>query len=542
MELSATSNFREFFDYTLEKKGEGYRLNLTPAQKTAVVSNHVWDKILLELFSDLNKSLTYLKTVQTHFQKISEAAPARMRKYVQDAPQDIKDTLMQNAHLIPALYHTTLENHFRKDSSAEFFQRFLRPIFLQSQNLPLYEFYPFQDRPVLTWEDHDFLGLKKEEVTPARDSAFDAAAWALLQTRNVRVAARVKDLYLSSAPLNLNGVSLLQSHGFYAMQEIPVPGDLALYRKESKVTELGVLCPDGFVMAKEKGGLTKRLIWQINSPDGTEVTFFRGVLDAIDRDEAVIAKRMEKDFHIPQELIDKLHQIAKGELQITHANGFKILDRGDYEPHRMFVHSDHPKHWIRMGHDTIVTGREKQREKEFESYALARRVIKSCQLSQLILPKLKKFNLDGAVGKYVFLVQEVLPYVHGPDLQEALYEEYAPRMAETARQLTVFVAETGFCRLVPYNIPILNEKEGYTGAPRVGLIHLGELDPNSFISKKAGIWGGDGTYGVVGCLWDEKQIDDTIALANKYNIYTHTLFTKQHRMLEIEQNQRLLRD
>lgn len=141
-------------------------------------------------------------------------------------------------------------------------------------------------------------------------------------------------------------------------------------------------------------------------------------------------------------------------------------------------------------------------EERFANMVKAKKISLLNNLSLLIIPHAKKFDIEVAGIKYTFIAEEFLDFDPDKRVQEKLYKKYSTQMNETARQLAVFVAKTGFNDVAWRNIPILKEAEEFQCSRRVALIDLEHMD-----SSGDGFLGcSNGSRGLIFCV-DEAQVD-----------------------------------
>lgn len=173
-------------------------------------------------------------------------------------------------------------------------------------------------------------------------------------------------------------------------------------------------------------------------------------------------------------------------------------------------------------------------ENRFNNMVKAKEICLINNLGLLIIPHAKKFTFNTDDNrKCVVIAEESMDINHSESAQKEFYYKYSKELNETARQLAIFIAKTGFNDVTPRNIPILNEVENFQGNRRVALIDLEHMENSVY-----GFTGsGNGSCGLLGCV-SEAQIDIVINEARKKGI-TISDKDKQRRLQEIESHKKL---
>lgn len=133
----------------------------------------------------------------------------------------------------------------------------------------------------------------------------------------------------------------------------------------------------------------------------------------------------------------------------------------------------------------------------------------------VIIPHNQKITFNTEDGQQVVLIAEESMDINPEEsVQEEFYHEYSKELDETARQLAIFVAKTGFNDVKLGNIPILNEADGFVGPRRIALIDLEHME-----SRIGGFIGGtNGSCGLIGCVSSQEQIDIVLEEARKNGV------------------------
>ena len=176
-------------------------------------------------------------------------------------------------------------------------------------------------------------------------------------------------------------------------------------------------------------------------------------------------------------------------------------------------------------------------DERFANMVNAKVVCLANDLSLLIIPQAQKFDINVNGKNYTLIAEEDLKFNPNASAHEELYHKYSTELNETARQLAVFVAKTGFNDVTWRNIPILNEAEEFQGPRRVALIDLEHMKSslNGFIGDF------NGSCGLIRCM-PEAQIDTVIEEARKQGVAitdNQALNAKNLRLNELESDNAL---
>ncbi len=264
-------------------------------------------------------------------------------------------------------------------------------------------------------------------------------------------------------------------------------------------------------------------------------------------------KDPEKDIQIPENKAVEV-ELAKG-IDIHQAIGKiqalmpKILKDEDDDAveylkgSKVFKLKDLPNYVFKMGVSsdnakTLHKGKfiddKEIMEDRYENMIKAKEVCLVNNLALLIIPHAKKFTLDINDGrKCVIIAEECMDINHEESAQEEFYHVYSKELNETARQLAIFVAKTGFNDVSWRNIPLINEAKDYKGPRRVALIDLEHME--SIVNGFNG--DGNGSCGLIRCV-SEEQLDIVIEEARKHGININK-DKKERRLEEIESYKKL---
>jgi hypothetical protein len=178
-----------------------------------------------------------------------------------------------------------------------------------------------------------------------------------------------------------------------------------------------------------------------------------------------------------------------------------------------------------------------QIDDRFDNMVKAKGVCLANHLGLLIIPHAKKFDVEVMGTTYTLIAEESLDFDPDESVHEELYHKLSTELNETACQLAIFVAKTGFNDVTWRNIPIIDEPAEFRGPRRVALIDLEHME-----SARNGFLGDlNGSRGLIQCV-SEEQIDSVIAEARKQGVALSeeaAKRAKEHRLKELEDDKRL---
>ncbi len=170
----------------------------------------------------------------------------------------------------------------------------------------------------------------------------------------------------------------------------------------------------------------------------------------------------------------------------------------------------------------------------FENMVEAKKICLAQNLTLLKIPHATQVQVQGIA----LIAEERLDIQQEESKQQELYAKLSG-MEETARQLTTFIAKTGFSDVEWRNIPIVDDAQDFLGPRSVALIDLEEMGARG--NPKTGIFGlARFRRGLIRCLSSEQQIDIALAEAYRFGITSpHANQIKAQRLEELATYQRL---
>jgi hypothetical protein len=252
---------------------------------------------------------------------------------------------------------------------------------------------------------------------------------------------------------------------------------------------------------------------------------------------------LEKGIDVSPITIAKIKSLVPMILHLQKDIGIKYVQN-----HKVFQLQENPHLVFKMGVSSQLDDQNKHEvdgksfddaeliEYRFDNMITAKQVCLAHNLNLLVIPHAKKFTLTlEDRRKCVIIAEEYMNISAKESDQEEYYHTYSKDLNETARQLAVFVAKTGFHDVTPRNIPIINEAKDFVGSRRVALIDLEHLkDPikgfagDNFVRSR----------GLIRCV-SEDQIDIVIEEAHKNGFNSEDLDdAKEMRLKEIAEERR----
>lgn len=172
-------------------------------------------------------------------------------------------------------------------------------------------------------------------------------------------------------------------------------------------------------------------------------------------------------------------------------------------------------------------------DERFATVVKGKQVCLANQLELLVIPHTKKIKIDG----HTLIAEECLDFDRNKGVQERLYSQHSTQLNETARQLAIFIAKTGYNDVIWRNIPLLNEAKDFQGNRRVGLIDIEDME-----SAVEGFVGSENrSCGLIHCV-SKDQIDLVIQEARKQGVVLsdeEANNAKKRRLEELETDKKL---
>ncbi len=176
-------------------------------------------------------------------------------------------------------------------------------------------------------------------------------------------------------------------------------------------------------------------------------------------------------------------------------------------------------------------------QKRFANMIKAKEVCLAHQLDLLVVPCATMKTIRYGQNTFDLIIEQALDLNPDDTIQEDLYHRHSKELNKTVRQLTTFVANTGFNDVTWRNIPLINEEIDFQGDRRVGLIDLEAME-----SVMNGLTGDiNKSCGLIRCV-SKEQLEIVSAEACKQGIALTNLelnSAKRSRLEELESNEKL---
>lgn len=150
----------------------------------------------------------------------------------------------------------------------------------------------------------------------------------------------------------------------------------------------------------------------------------------------------------------------------------------------------------------------------FERMIFSKKVCLANGLDLLLLPAAKKIFVWAANAEHPVIVESEIPFQRKESMQEHLYRTL-PGLEETTRQLTTFIAKTGFSDVEWRNIPLFDD------APAIQRRRVALIDVEEMESAQSGIFGSGWPAprrGLIRCLGSREQVGIAIAEADRLGL------------------------
>jgi len=166
----------------------------------------------------------------------------------------------------------------------------------------------------------------------------------------------------------------------------------------------------------------------------------------------------------------------------------------------------------------------------FRNMEKGREICAQYGLNLLVIPAALMLTMHRNKIDYDFIVEESLPIEPNASFNEEFYHQYSQTFNETARQLAIFVAESGFFDVDWRNLPALPPN-------RIALIDLEDMG-----NRRGGFLGHhNNSIGLLNCV-SADQFDDVLAEGRRHGLELTEEEAKQARewrMQQIESDRQL---
>lgn len=249
-------------------------------------------------------------------------------------------------------------------------------------------------------------------------------------------------------------------------------------------------------------------------------------------DHLAAKRQLEEGIDIPQTTIEKIKTLRpkilgrQDDTEITwHARGNNLVFSLTTDPDLIFKMAPPGRGVVRAGR--TVTAQQLSILR-FANMVKAVEVCTANRLNLLVVPHAKMFNIDGMT----LIAEERVNINQNESAQEHLY--HLSGLNETARQLAIFIAKTGFSDVEWRNIPLIDTTPEFQGNRQIALVDLEDMD-----GADTGIFGGGlGRRGLIRCLHSEEQIDMVLAEAQRQGIRSQNPSPEQIKARRMEEIQR----
>jgi hypothetical protein len=233
-------------------------------------------------------------------------------------------------------------------------------------------------------------------------------------------------------------------------------------------------------------------------------------------------KKLEKGINIPESTIQKIQKLLP---QISTRKDDPELIWFSRGNNLVFKLPEEPNLVFKMAPPCNSKANESI-EKRYACMLKAKEVCLTHQLGLLVIPHAKKFTVAG----HTLIAEETLDFNPKESAQKEYYQKFSRELNETARQISTFIAKTGFNDVTWRNIPIMNEQDDFQGPRRIALIDLENME-----NAAHGFTGDPNqSCGLIRCV-SEEQIDLVISEARKQGIAISDREVQQLKKIRLDQ-------
>ena len=252
----------------------------------------------------------------------------------------------------------------------------------------------------------------------------------------------------------------------------------------------------------------------------------------IDAKTSETIQQLEEGIEIPQVAIKKIQELKpiiqgrQQDISITWHTSQNLVFSPTSLPNLIFKMA--PRAVTRSGKPFSA---QQITEERFSNMLKAKQICQTHQLALLVIPHAKKIHVAGMT----LIAEEHLDINPNASAQEHFYK--LEGLNETARQLAIFIAKTGFSDVEWRNMPLVDTAPEFQGNRRIALIDLEEMG-----NAEKGIFGYfHERRGLIRCLGSEEQIDIAITQAQRQGVVSHqdVARIKAKRIEEIKNDQQL---
>lgn len=148
-------------------------------------------------------------------------------------------------------------------------------------------------------------------------------------------------------------------------------------------------------------------------------------------------------------------------------------------------------------------------------------------LSQLVIPRSKLFQVEANGTSYSFIAEEYLSFKNRENMQEKLYADYATSLEPAFHQLATLVAKTGWNGL-NQRPPVVDDTLDFQGPRKIALLNFKVINQAEDAFTANGIH----RKGLIPYLPSERAIDDAQAVAARHGIFDHPLHARSAQELK----------
>lgn len=247
----------------------------------------------------------------------------------------------------------------------------------------------------------------------------------------------------------------------------------------------------------------------------------------------VSEQELQQGISISEEIVSKIQTCMKNILDRREEGGIKFYN--SQENHRVFALDIAPGLIFKMqAYKNYIDDHLKSMKARYQKMIDAQTIIRTHQLSLLVIPNAKLFTVNFEGEEYVIIAEKKVDINPHESAQEQYFQDYAISLNEAIRQLAIFICKTGYSDVEWRNNPVLNNSLDENGNRKIALLDIEKMD-----SPEIGLFGGLKRRGLVRCVTEEQgKIVEEVAKQNgiKMSFFADAYANRKN---EIEEGRKL---
>lgn len=183
---------------------------------------------------------------------------------------------------------------------------------------------------------------------------------------------------------------------------------------------------------------------------------------------------LQKGIDINQSTVTKVQSCMEKILKREEGNGVKLYT--SQNNHRVFSLESVPNLVFKMkaSKNVKTVGQDDSMKARYNMMIDSKRICRVHQLGLLVIPNAKLFTVQYEGEDYEIIAEQKVDIDPYESQQQKHFEDHADSLNEAIRQLTVFIAKTGFSDVEWRNVPVINNSLDKSGNRKIALIDIEE--------------------------------------------------------------------